>query len=317
MAFVVTQTANGDALGAAIAGAGISYVTGSGICTGNVNAFGTYTGMLSVGTVFDPVQCGFTAADITDGAIIATGNVTTAKVDATHPQLPDRGTDFAPAGVSGDSITYQFSFIPQYPLVIWPICFGSEEYPEFVDLFNDTMSVKLDGVEIGLLPGSTTQIAINSVNDHSNVRYFCNNSAGGVVQYDGLVPLNLSMICVPGQTYTVVVNVKDVSDGRYDSAIMMGLMASTNALCDGTDLSTYYLTKFPQVTPAELAVLLAAGVAGRVYCASVLPDACTPAALTALVVSLSAGCAPSGLTGSAGSLSGGCVPAALVGSLTG
>ena len=58
--------------------------------------------------------------------------------------------------------------------------FGSEEYPEFVDSFNDVFAFYIEGPgvpfqNIALIPNTTTTVSINNVNDTDNSEYYVNN----------------------------------------------------------------------------------------------------------------------------------------------
>lgn len=275
MAFAAT-VATPDAMGTALAGDGITYVASSAVSNGaDVRAFGTYSGLMSGTKPFLAANFGITESIITNGAIISTGRVIDSVVSGGSPQSASKSTDFGTVGVVGDDIILTFSFIPAHPLVIWPIVFGSEEYNEFVDLsFNDTMSVLIDGVEAAYLPGSAIKVAINNVNNHSHTTYFVTNTAGTVLQYDGLVPLNLILFLQPNVPHTVQVEVKDLSDGIYDSAVMMGIITAFGELCDGTDLSSFLAGYAPKATVGELAALVALAESAQTFCGANTPSGC-------------------------------------------
>ena len=67
--------------------------------------------------------------------------------------------------------------------------FASEEYVNFVDSeFNDVFGFFVDGENIGLVPGTTDPITVNTVNDSTNPAFYRNN----VNNTDGIPVLGLS-----------------------------------------------------------------------------------------------------------------------------
>jgi hypothetical protein len=67
--------------------------------------------------------------------------------------------------------------------------FASEEYVNFVDTeYNDVFGFFVDGANIGLVPGTTDPITINTVNDSNNTAFYRNN----VNNTDGIPVLGLS-----------------------------------------------------------------------------------------------------------------------------
>ena len=104
--------------------------------------------------------------------------------------------------------------------------FGSEEYPEYVgSQFNDVMAVFVDGKNCALVPGTSTPVSINSINQYTNSQYYVNNAAGASgynTVLDGLtVPLECRTPVVPGEPVTVRIAVADASDQAYDSAVAL------------------------------------------------------------------------------------------------
>lgn len=125
-----------------------------------------------------------------------------------------------------DAASYKVDLIPNSPTLVVRYAFASEEYPEYVgSSFNDVMGVFVNGVNCSLVPGTTTPVSINSVNDFTNSQYYVDNSMGaagyGTVM-DGLtVPLECRVPVTPGEKVTVEIAVADASDSAYDSAIAL------------------------------------------------------------------------------------------------
>lgn len=134
------------------------------------------------------------------------------------------------SGLSGfatyDAASYKVTLVPNEDTLVVRYAFGSEEYPEYVgSSFNDVMGVFVNGVNCALVPGTSTPVAINSVNQNINSQYYVDNTSGAAgygTTMDGLtVPLECRIPVTPGQQVTVEIAVADASDSIYDSAIAL------------------------------------------------------------------------------------------------
>ncbi len=119
--------------------------------------------------------------------------------------------------------------------------FGSEEYLEFVGSFNDVFAFYISGPNpaggnynmenIAVLPGTSTYVSINNVNDVDNSSYYVNNGDGATfpnnsnnfyIQYDGFtVVLEARAAVVPCQTYSLKLVVADDLDSSLDSGVFI------------------------------------------------------------------------------------------------
>ena len=102
--------------------------------------------------------------------------------------------------------------------------FATEEFPEYIDTeFNDVMGVFVNGQNCAVVPGTSTPISVNTVNDHTNSQYFVNNldSHLGTVMNELTVPLSCTVPVTPGANYQVLIGIADSSDGVLDSAIAL------------------------------------------------------------------------------------------------
>jgi hypothetical protein len=104
--------------------------------------------------------------------------------------------------------------------------FASEEYPEWVgSQFNDVMAVYVNGVNCAVVPGTTTPVAVNTVNATTNSAFYVDNTTGAAgynTAYDGLtLPLTCTVPVTPGQPVVVKIAVADGSDHVYDSAVAL------------------------------------------------------------------------------------------------
>jgi gliding motility-associated-like protein len=168
-----------------------------------------------------------------------------------------------------DAVIIEFDFVPSGNTVDFNYVFGSEEYLEFVSAgVNDAFGFFLSGPgiagpysngaeNIALIPGTTTPITIDNVNDVTNSAYYVDNGDGftapfnsspNYVQYDGLtVQLTATAQVTCGQTYHIKIALSDVGDDVWGSAVFLelGSFAANNAisfnyntqdaLCDGVD----------------------------------------------------------------------------------
>ncbi len=151
------------------------------------------------------------------------------------PGDPDLDQIVAP-NPTNDATVLEFDFIPAGSTVTFNYVFGSEEYNEFVNTsFNDVFAFFLNGNNVALVPGTSTPVAINTVNgggpvfgnNPSNPQFYRNNDlddGGGFIdtQLDGLtVVLTATGSVQPGQVNTIKLAVADTTDSSFDSAVFL------------------------------------------------------------------------------------------------
>lgn len=140
---------------------------------------------------------------------------------------------------SFDAIAVHFDFTPIVTDTIrFNYIFASEEYPEYSNTpYNDRFLflVSENGgtpVNIAQVPGTTTPVEINSINQIVNSMYYNDNSTGlnsTNFVFDGYtVPLEAKFYAQVGNTYHIKLVISDVSDGVYDSAIFLDEQESNN-----------------------------------------------------------------------------------------
>lgn len=132
---------------------------------------------------------------------------------------------------TNDAAILEFDFTPASDTIYAStFFFGSEEYPEFVNSgFNDVFAFIISGtgipngpLNVAYLPGSSTPITIDNVNDQLNSQYYIDNQSGSVLSYDGLtVPVQLEYPVEPGQTYHFKVAIADAGDYAFDSGVFL------------------------------------------------------------------------------------------------
>lgn len=125
-----------------------------------------------------------------------------------------------------DAAAFTVRVIPNEDTLKVRYVFASEEYPEYVgSSFNDVMAVFVDGKNCALVPGTTTPVAINTINAWSHSQYYVDNvtgAAGYGTTMDGLTkPLTCSVPVTPGEPVTIKIAVSDASDSIYDSAVAL------------------------------------------------------------------------------------------------
>lgn len=132
-------------------------------------------------------------------------------------------------GDTQDAARLTFSFIPTNDQISFQYVFGSEEYNEFVgSVYNDVFAFFLNGVNIALIPDTTTAVTINNVNAGANSEFFYDNTAGGAnIEYDGLVGINAGRLLfatgrvTAGEVNTISLAIADTGDGEYDSGVLL------------------------------------------------------------------------------------------------
>lgn len=213
-------------------------LVGSGVTVDNVMidcpgmAFGAFDGSMS-------------SLGISAGVMLTSGSV----FNGVGPNnMGGAGTDnFAPGDPVLDAISsastfdacvFEFDVTPLSDTLAFNYVFGSEEYLEFVFAgFNDVFAFEISGPgisgteNIALVPGTTTPVSIDNVNDAVNPSFYVNNGDGFTppfssdpfyIQYDGFtVPLQARRAVTPCATYHLRLAIADAGDGIYDSGVFI------------------------------------------------------------------------------------------------
>lgn len=134
-----------------------------------------------------------------------------------------------------DATTLEFDFVPTGNVVTFEYVFGSEEYNEYVNSnFNDVFGFFVNGINVAIIPGSSTAISINNVNggnpfgmSASYPAYFRNNDlgdGGGSIdtELDGLtVVLTATASVNAGQKNHIKLAIADAGDYILDSDVFI------------------------------------------------------------------------------------------------
>lgn len=235
---------------------------GQGVSVSNVTFNGLPGNMINL-------QCGFFESNasympIEEGLVLSTGHVLgvdfngdsiivgeTISITVGNSSVSD---DDLIALTDGDSISDQaiieFDFIPQGDTLRFSYVFGSEEYPEFVNSFNDAFGFFLSGPgingpysspsgfpngsdNIALIPGTTTPVTIDNVNAGNfscpgpstgctNCEFYVDNCDIEADALDGMTTmLEAFSIVQCGATYHIKLAIGDAGDAAYDSAVFL------------------------------------------------------------------------------------------------
>lgn len=124
----------------------------------------------------------------------------------------------------GTTSSLSFDFATSSSNVFFKYVFASEEYNEYVgSLFNDIFELRLDGINIALLPVSNDVVSINTVNNDSNSSYYRDNTVLGLdLQYDGLTTvLTASALNLSAGIHSFEFFIEDVTDKILDSGVFI------------------------------------------------------------------------------------------------
>ncbi|MDD1427785.1 choice-of-anchor L domain-containing protein [Dolichospermum sp. ST_sed3] len=223
----------------------VDTLVASGITTSNITfkgvngAVGTFTGGIGAGI------------GIESGIVLSTGQISfaanTNTIDSAGQNNEKLGdTDLSKiVGSLGtyDAAVLEFDFIPTSSEVSFSYVFASEEYPEWVGTrFNDVFAFYLNGQNIALVPGTTTPVAINTINGGNsrtatpatNSSFFVPNYFGNAtkdIQFDGFTTVLSATATglVPGVASRIKLAIADTADGELDSAVFVQASSFGNA----------------------------------------------------------------------------------------
>lgn len=209
---------------------------GNNLAGNNVNVFNaSITGTADQYGTFQYVG---TDLGLNSGVILSTGDI----ADAIGPN--NSGNTSSSLGGPGDAdlsalagfntndaVVFEFDFEVQGDEIEFNFVFMSEEYNEFVGTgFNDVFAFYISGPGIvgqenlAVVPGTTTPVTINTINNGSFWQYYNDNDNGTVnIEFDGFTTLMTASKNGLQQCgiYTLSLRIADGSDSAYDSAVLL------------------------------------------------------------------------------------------------
>lgn len=236
---------------------------GSCVTIGSVN----YTGPASSAGTFSANGSAFPMGSgvllTTGSASIAVGPDNDNDAGTGHGNPGDADlTALVTGAVTHDAVILEFDFVPQDDTLRFKYIFASEEYPEWVNSgFNDVFGFFISGPgfsgpyaggaeNIALIPGTTTPVAINNVNNGysatepatgpcENCAYYNENGGGSDVQYDGFTTvLTAEAVMQPCESYHIRLAIADAGDDIYDSGVFLEAESFTSGGGISVDVTT-------------------------------------------------------------------------------
>jgi hypothetical protein len=173
-----------------------------------------------------------------------------------------------------DAVVLEFDFIPSATMVTFEYVFASDEYNEYVNSsFNDVFAFYLNGVNLAVVPGTTTPVSVNNLNNGysngavppgsspTNPAYFLNNvrdysatvsdprvddERWANLEMDGLtVVMTVTAYVAAGQINRMKFAIADAADGIYDSAVFIRGGSFTAGGCSGSSATAYLVPPPP------------------------------------------------------------------------
>jgi hypothetical protein len=204
----------------------------------------TYTGAAVASGTFSGAQ---DIVGIDSGILLTSGNV--ANVPGPNTDSGATGDNGAPGDATLDSLIPGFTtfdasllrltFIPDGQTLQFSYVFGSEEYNEYANTaYNDVFGFFVNGQNFALIPGTSTPVAINNLNNGNpgssgvgpgpceHCEFYRDNAQiGGLgldTQLDGLTTV-LSFVAPvnPGVENTLLLGIADAGDRVLDSAVFI------------------------------------------------------------------------------------------------
>ena len=232
-------------------------LVGAGVAISNVK----YTGAQRAAGMFTSSS---NILGFTNGIVLSSGSAHNVagqnckdglSVDNGEPGDADLNTIVGEGSTTNDAAVLEFDFVPTSSTISFQYVFGSEEYPDFIGLFNDVFGFFLTApggspVNLALIPGTDLPVSINNVNDGNpddvppipptNSQYYVNNQVyftpGGPVPPVDAEPNGLTTVLTaqatvtPGLTYHIKLAVADANDFALDSNVFVqaGSLSSTS-----------------------------------------------------------------------------------------
>lgn len=197
-ALLVTNSTSADALANALVGAGVK-ISNAALASATPAASGLFTEGGNIG--------------FGQGVLLTTGTTNCAI----------GGNNGGSCSGGGRTTSLKFDFTSSTGNVFFNYVFASEEYNEFVgSQFNDLFELKLNGVNIALVPGNNGVVSINNVNNKFNPGFYRDNAKQTVdTGYDGLTTVMTARASGLVGVNTFEFLIQDRGDTNLDSGVFI------------------------------------------------------------------------------------------------
>lgn len=197
---------------------------------------------------------GSTTVNLEDGVVISTGDIgiipgpnsgSNSGFDNNTSGSDSDLDAISSGGALFDIASIEFDFQPTLDQVSFEYVFASDEYCEYANTtFNDVFGFFISGpgisgpytnnaINLATIPGTTDNVAINSINHTSNTAFYIDNEASATCaggspafsndfELDGLTQVfTATTDVIPCETYHIKLIIADRGDGIYDSAVFL------------------------------------------------------------------------------------------------
>lgn len=224
---VTTMSAGGEAdLAQSLVGSGITVSNIS--YTGATAASGKFTGGTAAGI---GIESGIVLTSGYASFLNGTSN-TSDSITGDNGVAGDTDLDalLGSQYTTNDATVLEFDFVSKGDAAYFNYTFGSEEYNEYVgSQFNDVFGFFVNDQNVALIPGTTTPVAINNVNNNLNSGYYNENDPTNGIptpygfEYDGFTDVFTASILglTAGETYHIKLAIADAGDFNLDSGVFI------------------------------------------------------------------------------------------------
>lgn len=224
-AMTITPYDSANNFAQSLAGPGITINNAS--YTGATAASGYFSGGIAAGIGIESgIVLTSGAASNLQGTSNTSDGISTSNALPGDAQLDDLITQ-----LTYDATVLEFDFsLTTGDTAYFNFVFGSEEYNEYVDSFNDVFGFFVGGINYALIPGTTTPVSINNVNNGDNSAYYNDNDPSDLgtptpypFEYDGFTDVFGVTIdgLTAGNTYNIALNIADAADYALDSGVFI------------------------------------------------------------------------------------------------
>jgi gliding motility-associated-like protein len=216
-----------------------NYLVGAGITISNVTFNGSTDTISSrqigffnaFGAAKDSLNMGAGIITTSGKASIAKGPNTAGNAGAAAGKPGDADLTLLSGTATKDASILEFDFIPQCDTVKFNYVFGSDEFDEYCNQYNDAFGFFISGpgvsgpfsnnsANIAHMPNSPAFVTINNICNSNGLSWF--NGGGQYFQYDRLTHTFVALQVVsPGETYHIKIAIADAVDDIYDSGVFL------------------------------------------------------------------------------------------------